>query len=165
MSKHNKDKRKKRRQKSVKWRAPQPSERGIVERAASTMGVPPGKVVLMSQSGPKLSARLLELVQPEWNNARDDKGAQNLIGAAILAWNLALDPDEEREAEIADAAKKLSHCDPGRYAMIRGSLAVLVARKLALFPDDDRYVMEFDLYRTPGGWHLNVASLMPDNDA
>lgn len=159
--------RKRRREKKLKkWRAglKPKGPLSLVDRAAATLGVPRGKLVPMIGSGPKLSQRIWELIEPYGDGVHDDEMAKRLVDTGILAWNLALFPADERQIEMKEMVRKLSRGDAELYAAGISMFSALIERKLALFPDDGRMVAEYELLPTETGWHLNVAALMSPDD-
>lgn len=132
-------------------------------KTQSALEVPDGAVALPSAKGSKLSARLLELIEPYRDPHREDIETHEemamLTDAAALAWNIALLPSDEQQERIGQAVKGLPHHDPQAREAAREFLAALVKRKLKLFPNDDRGVANYRLTDRGGQWNLMVLSM------
>jgi hypothetical protein len=103
----------------------------------------------------KMSEVLLELIDPL---SLPDDDSDKLLGLAklgMIAWNLTVVPEALRseafDKAMRKAPKEMQYC-----------LAALIERKLALFPDDSRYIVDVFLKNHPNGeTSLQAMSTLP----
>lgn len=103
-----------------------------------------------------MSHRLLELVGSYRDMMDDKQTSEKLIGLAAMAWNIAIQPENDREAAFTSLSEMLG--DGMDRQDLRSIFSELIARKERLFPEDLRYVMKFDVRFKNGNLHLSVAS-------
>jgi hypothetical protein len=95
----------------------------------------------------KMSDIIVELAEPLVKRAMNQEQFQMAIGLAALCWNLSLAPEDERPAMVNDMLREL--VKPGESTDdVRHIMAVLIARKEALFPNDKRLIAD---HRVSGG--------------
>lgn len=123
------------------------------------------KASFVDTSGPKLSARILELAEPYRAVAPTDQAIEMLIGTAVIAWNIATQPQEEHAAAIEEALKCFRAPDAEALADGRELFAALIRRKLKLFPLDRRLVASHKLTMAGENMNLSVVSLRPAPDS
>lgn len=122
---------------------------------------PPGTVVETRSLGlPKISDRLIEVARPLLDDTKGEEAERKSIALAAFGWNLAVLPEEEREKELSEIADKLALDDPADKSMLRDILVSMIGRKNSLFPDDNRFIANYDLSYRDGGLHLLVASIV-----
>ena len=106
----------------------------------------------------KMSDMLDDLIEP-FVDAADTEGAyRNLVTMGVIAWNTAVLPTNELEESLAHLESNFP--DKEDFDVAKGLLFELMKRKLALFPDDHRLVVDFTLTPQSDGWHLQVASTL-----
>ncbi|MEN6425910.1 MAG: hypothetical protein ABFE13_11140 [Phycisphaerales bacterium] len=114
-------------------------------------------VKMASRYGRKLSEVLLEFAEPLTATARTAEDFRKDIELAVLVWNLSLMPEEERSAFLKEAIDP----SPGQKASlppeIKPYIQMLLDRKQARFPDDNRFVVEHQLSGGPRDANLVVA--------
>jgi len=76
----------------------------------------------------------------------------------VLAWNIAIQPEEEHAAAIEKALLALGNLDAEVIEDGRQALTALVRRKLDLFPDDRRLAINDRVDMAPGGILFHVVS-------
>jgi hypothetical protein len=80
---------------------------------------------------------------------------------AVAAWNLAIMPEDARKSAMADLFDDLMK---NQKATVRQDLdnliAEMIARKLELFPNNRRYIVDFQLEGEGERFHLSVASTL-----
>ena len=111
--------------------------------------------------GPSLSGRVMEVVDPYRPVPARREKVVTLVTLGVAAWNAALLDEAERQAlldTVADAVARTA--GPAARAEAQATLQLLVARKLALFPDDLRFVVDYRLSGGPDEVQLTVASLV-----
>ena len=120
-------------------------EEALIERARQQDGT----VVLKNPEGQlKMSQVIEEFAEPLLEGARTDDQIRFALSTAIVAWNLGCLPEEEQlEAFREGPMKKLG---PEGVVILKE----LVRRKLEVFPDINRTIVDFE-YR---GGVLNVVS-------
>ena len=81
----------------------------------------------------KMSEIIVEVAEPMVKQAKTREQFQLAISLAPLCWNLSLAPEDKRPGMINDVLRKL--VNPGESTDdVRHVMAVLIARKEALFP-------------------------------
>jgi hypothetical protein len=78
-----------------------------------------------------------------------------LVGTAATAWNLSLLPASERQHALNEALRSAKRRDAKSIAEL---IARLVERKEALFPDDDRAVVDWEISESGEQYQLIVMS-------
>lgn len=161
MSKGKTDKKKRRQKKSRQWlvAARVRAREHLQEETRSLFASVGKKVSFVGTSGPKLSARILELAEPYKDLTETDEAIRMLIDTAVLAWNIAIKPEDEHPAEIEETLKCLRAPDAKTLADGREILAAMVRRKLKLFPSDRRFVVNHQLTMGAENANLRVVAL------
>ena len=88
----------------------------------------------------------------------EEKG--HYLNSAILAWNLSLLPEGEREKQKQASLKKLEALNPGskNVEILKHNLAILVEKKLTEFPEIKKLILSADISIVDGKESLCVAS-------
>jgi hypothetical protein len=107
----------------------------------------------------KVSDMLAKLAGPLVEQSKTKEDYKKVLHLAVIAWNAALLPEGERagmlhEKEIAD------NLGPPGIRLVEE----LIERKLALFPNERRQVLDMELVARNGRFHLSVASEIPTSD-
>ena len=102
-----------------------------------------------------LSAAIIELIEPYEHEATTLKMYKTLVGLASLCWNIAIVPEAEREAQLAEAAHELTTSDD---AAVQEVIQTLIWRKHSLFPHDKRIIVGCEATMTPSGYRVTVTS-------
>ena len=123
----------------------------------------PGKEIELIKDPPgfeKMSGVLGEFAKPLIEQVKTKAGYQAALRFAVLAWNTAFLPEEERARMLRE--KKLADAlGPAGIALMEK----LIARKLALFAAEKRPILDFELVDRGGGqFCLTVTSEIPAND-
>ncbi|MBY0527141.1 MAG: hypothetical protein K2R98_27345 [Gemmataceae bacterium] len=128
------------------------------QRQGEVVG-PANSVVIHDPPGQmKMSAALLGLVDPYLKDVTDEEDLRKMLLLGVIAWNLALLPASEREASINEFAKKA----PGETKNdLHTVLDPLIARKLALYPDNQRHILNIDVTMQAAGPYVQVTSTLP----
>lgn len=108
----------------------------------------------------KMSDVLDELVAPFNHDDLTDKQVEQLLTYGVLAWNLAIVPKAVAR-QMFDALH-----DPQKSSLVERTEAwalieALAERKVTLFPDINRLIIDFTLTRDGDFLHLNVLSTIP----
>ena len=135
---------------------------------------------LEKYSGIKLSEALIDICEPyDYDDSSLDE-CKKLITMAVVAWNIANQPEEKRYEQLLGFINTMpefkeeletdfnyfmnnanSQEEPPASIVFLQILSALIQRKIELYPNDDRVVMDFKLEDTPTGRHLSVSSLIP----
>ena len=113
----------------------------------------------------KLSARLQEIWQPYEELIRDERSADFIISMAASAWTLTVFEAEKR-ADLLEAMLQ-ENCgeDPAFHQTAHAMITTMMQRKLRLFPDDRRAILDYRCRYDAegGGLHLVViGTLVPE---
>jgi hypothetical protein len=95
--------------------------------AAATESTPPAP-----PTGP-LSEALVQLVHPYLHEATTLAAYKALIGVGVLAWNIALFPEDEREEQLVETIQGKALPDPDVLCKMARTLS---QRKDELFPNE-----------------------------
>ncbi len=109
----------------------------------------------------KMSEVLEEFVEPYLPEANGLEQQQMVFEMAIIAWNLAILPAHKRQSALEDMFNNLMK---DKRAIVKRDLNNLidemVQRKLELFPNNRRYIIDFQLEDAGDQFHLSVASTL-----
>jgi hypothetical protein len=123
----------------------------------------PGSKTVLVKDPPgfeKLSGILAEFAKPLIQQAKTRKDYKTALGLATIAWNAALVPEEER-AQMLRGKEMVDALGPVGIELMEK----LIARKLALFADEKRPILDFELVDRGGGqFYLTVTSEIPGHD-
>jgi len=116
----------------------------------------------------KASAALLEVADPLLALARDPGEMHQALALALLAWNLSLLPETARMERMAkvmeDIVPRVAEAEQVTseevFDEFRAMMAVLISRKLELFPLDDRQLADVEVRQDRKRCYVTVASLL-----
>ena len=113
-------------------------------------------LVVNAPGAAKMSAALLELVEPEWDPYADEAKLNDLLTLGIVAWNAALEDGAERRAFLEEMAEAL----PVEFRQdFKHAVEPYIRRKEALFPHEHRQIISFELTQSsPGKASVSVLS-------
>lgn len=110
----------------------------------------------------KMSDVLERFVEPYEDDEMTLNHRRNLLGLAVIAWNLALLPQSERKGMMKKLMREvLRGEDPLLQREARSIIEDMVARKDQLFADNQRYIVSYELQDLGTEFHLTVASTLP----
>lgn len=105
-----------------------------------------------------MSEVLKAFVEPYISLTSTDNSQRMLLQIASLAWNAAILPEDDRQAMLDQLAERSL---PGFEGQAREELQDLImnmiARKLALFDENKRFILSVELTSAEGGY-LSVIS-------
>ena len=108
----------------------------------------------------KMSEVLLEYVDPFLEETETYEDRSNLIDFAVMAWNLALIPEESRKELVTEFVTEV--CpeieEIEEQKTLKRLMNQLIKRKLKFFAEEERFVKEYKLTENGGRIHLFVAS-------
>lgn len=126
----------------------------MVEELKRESKFPVAEVAFNPPGQRKMSQLLEELITPYRDETETLEDFNNLVLLGTLAWNIGLLPAEERDVFLKNALKtapRALRADLGKL------LKALILRKLALFPDDDREIIDTRVTELGDRYHLAVA--------
>ena len=132
------------------------SQQTLIERVRRSMPDKPIKALQNPDGLEKMSEVLKDFAQPWLDLARTEEECARVIGLAIIAWNLALMPEEERFTDF-DSQSLAALGEPGLEL-----LRFMIGRKLALFEGYNRPILDYELTGNGDKLRLNVVSGVPN---
>lgn len=109
----------------------------------------------------KMSEVLQEFVEPYLDLAPTPIQRQQLFDLAVIAWNLALTPENNQQSVLDYLLQDISKDDdPFFYKEMRSFINDLMNRKQELFDEHKRYIVDFQLQDVGKKFHLSVASTL-----
>jgi hypothetical protein len=115
----------------------------------------------------KMSDIIIEFAQPLLDAATGPEMQKKAISVAIIAWNLALVPEESQLDQIHKIMKTVNPSNNSDHSLDEGIeiFKNLIARKKSFFPEVHRMIIDYELIETPKGFHLNVVSNILKSEA
>lgn len=102
----------------------------------------------------------MEFAKPWLDEARNDEQRKTVVGMGVLAWNMALSPEPERWEGLSPGFEQ-ELGKPGRAI-----LEEMIARKLALYPQEPRPILDYEITGEGENMRIDVAySLLPQEIA
>jgi hypothetical protein len=146
--------RKKPKQKRTKRSAT--SYQKMIEKLKQREDFPVTKFLIEPPGETKMSEVILDFARPYLDLAPDHQARQNMIGMAIIAWNLSLMPLLTR----ITAFKQIKADMNDKEAVKVVKLFVRLTRKYRkrFHPRLKRFILEFEFTETRDDMHLNVVS-------
>lgn len=105
----------------------------------------------------KMSEALENLIEPYTEEVGTIEAMRKLVALGGLAWNLALLPSEVVAKELPKLIKGMA-VEPGNAQMLIEVIQKMIERKLLLYPDVNRYIVNSQVEDLGDGWHISVAS-------
>lgn len=116
-----------------------------------------GHEIMFDTSNPqKMSDIIIHYAEPLIDVARTDEDEEKAIVMAIILWNIAVVPENERQGMIDSITS--TPLKGNNSTEFNQTLAYFMERKQELYPDVNRMILEYECTQTPDGLHLNVAS-------
>jgi len=112
--------------------------------------------IVRGTSHASMSEALLEFAEPFMDaiNTDDMEAYEKAVMTAIVLWNCAVMQGEKgKEKEIKKLLKPLMRDDEGK-SIVR----YMLDRKQEMFPNNNRYIVDYELTDKGDGYHLSVAS-------
>ncbi|HEY9628917.1 MAG TPA: hypothetical protein V6C84_16570 [Coleofasciculaceae cyanobacterium] len=107
----------------------------------------------------KMSEVLQAFVEPHLDFAHNLEQRRKMFSIALLAWNLALLPQEEQQQEMQKIIDQLCQGkDRQAQQDMQEVLEELINRKRKYFSGYHRYILDFELQETAQDFHLSVVS-------
>jgi hypothetical protein len=113
--------------------------------------------VVKRRTGRKVSEVLMEFAQPWLDETRNDNETRAIIGMAVLAWNMALISEPKRWEGVSH------ELDETLREAGKAILKKMITRKLSLYSDEHRLILDYEITGTGDNLTVNVAySLSPE---
>jgi len=113
------------------------------------------KIVIQPTGETKMSEVLLEFVEPYPQYWKTKEELTKLLGVAIIAWNAALLPGNERKEIIENAVKV---APPEIRQDMKAIVEEMIQRKETHFAHNKRMIMNYQVTMTKEGPHVTVLS-------
>jgi hypothetical protein len=110
------------------------------------------------QGETKMSTIITELIEPYRHMATNRASYHNLVATACIAWNTANLPEDQWQANISEALDELPNVIEEMRSDVARLILELVKRKVTLFPDNQRMIVNFKITETTNNYHLGIAS-------
>ena len=140
------------------WASRTRSEQGGDPGPPSSMTCPTESVAIARTAaralGP-ISGALMEFVEPLRGETDSLADYQTLITIGALAWNLASLPEGEGDEMLGRAMRESDFEDP---VTVRALLHNLAQRKREIYPHDRRIILQYEVSKTPDGFHVQAAA-------
>ena len=106
----------------------------------------------------KISELLKDYAEPILEVIDDDRDFKAAITFSALCWNLSLLPSEDQRAHLNDALNAIAGTDLFKRHGIQQYIQMLLDRKEALFADDKRLIVDYEVVEDTAGPRLQVTS-------
>ncbi len=106
----------------------------------------------------KLSQRLINCAMPLMDESYSFEELEKLVMFAITAWNGAVTPGIDLDGFIRDLDREFEVMRTDQRREVERILRFYYQRKLELYPDDQRVVVDQTISRSGDGLHLQVVS-------
>jgi len=130
----------------------------LAVRMAKERSIPEGSVIVEPKGRDKMSEILIDFAEPLLELVDNEKA---MLTLAMTAWNIAIFPEEDRDAKIDELVIKcFPQDDPQSLEKIRAVVGMLVLRKLKMYPDNERILRGWEFIESGDKRTLNVMSTM-----
>ncbi|NJN86576.1 MAG: hypothetical protein HC881_10030 [Leptolyngbyaceae cyanobacterium SL_7_1] len=116
-----------------------------------------GGVVIDPEGEEKMSAVLEAFVEPYLDEATNRDEQQMLFSFAVIAWNMALLPEEKRSEGLEILTQQLGE-NQAASAEVQEILEEMIERKQLFFADNKRQILDFELSGRGRSLNLSVVS-------
>jgi hypothetical protein len=124
-----------------------------------TKNVPLGdaKIVVQPSGQTKMSEVLLEFVEPYSQYWKTKEELNKLLGMAVIAWNAALLPENERKEIIENALKAVP---PEIRQDMKAIVDGMIQRKDKHFAHNKRFIVNYQVTMTREGPYVTTLSTL-----
>jgi len=130
----------------------------LAVRMAKERSILEGSVIVEPKGRDKMSEILIDFAKPLLELVDNEKA---MLTLAMTVWNIAIFPEEDREAKIDELVIKcFPQDDPQSLEKIRVVVGMLVLRKLKMYPDNERILLGYEFIESGDKRTLNVMSTM-----
>lgn len=121
--------------------------------------LPSSEFVLNPEGEAKMSEVLEDFIAPYKQQADSEEAMQKLLTVAVVAWNASFFSESEQQEQIETM---LAEGMPGASEQLKTEFKDIVnqfiSRKKRYFSEYKRLIIDFDLKKIGGKYHLSVAS-------
>ncbi len=119
-----------------------------------------GKKFVINPKGEiSMSDAISKIIAPYKQDASEYKAFKSLVTLACTAWNLSIQPINEREDLLEKILESLRP-DKESISVTRGLIKELIVRKQRLFPNVNRRIIDFKVTDLGNDFHIAVASTL-----
>ena len=134
------------------------AQKNAAVKMAKKRSVPESSVIVEPRGVDKMSEIILDFAEPFLEFVDNEKA---ILTLAMAAWNIAIFPEEDRDAKIDELVTKcFPQDDPQVLEMIKAVVSRLILRKLKLHPDNERILFGYEFIESGNKRMLNVMSTM-----
>jgi hypothetical protein len=98
---------------------------------------------------------LVDFAEPYADRVQTDEEFRKVLGVAVLVWNAALLPADERAEMIQEMVDEVP---PEVRPEMRTLVEEMLQRKALHFADNKRAILDYQVTMTPTGPHVSVVS-------
>ena len=113
------------------------------------------KIVVQPSGETKMSEVLLEFIEPYSQYWKTKEELNKLLGVAVIVWNAALLPGNERKEIIENAVKV---APPEIRQDMKAIIEEMIQRKETHFAHNKRMILNYQVTMTKEGPHVTVLS-------
>ena len=114
---------------------------------------------LISQPGDeKIAEMLQEILVPYQVDAKNFSDYRKLVTLAIVAWNIAHFPMDQMLSSLGLYLDGLTRITAQQREEFREIILDLIRRKIKLYPDAQRTILNFEITETQKSFQLAIAS-------
>ena len=134
------------------------AQKNAAVKMAKERSVPESSVIVEPRGADKMSEIILDFAEPFLELVDNEKA---ILTLAMAAWNIAIFPEEDRDAKIDELVIKcFPQDDPQPLEVIKAVVGRLITRKLKLYPDNKRILLGYEFIESGNKRMLNVMSTM-----
>ncbi len=132
-----------------------------LKRQLQANGLLDGMRIATDMEGPKLSAVLLEFIEPYKKDAPTREAYEKLVTVAVISWNAALQDGSEQTKYIQTMVDAIVDMAGEEWRKdSEDIIEMMVKRKERYFADDKRYIVDYRLTETSQEYRLAVAGFV-----
>jgi len=153
---------------TTRRRQPQTSESGIdaLTRQMRERGLLKDGLVSTDTEGPKLSAVLLEFIEPYEKDAPTREAYEKLVAMAVISWNAAIESGARRKKYVRAMVQAIVDMAGEEWRRdAENVIEMMIRRKERYFAEDKRYIVDYRVTETSKEYHLSVASFVKSQNA
>lgn len=151
-------KRQQKKQKQARHRQQQADPEQRIMNRLEKVGLGGHRVIRNPPGEVKMSEVLRQFVEPYWHIPDTEEAMHRLLTTALVAWNTALQPEEERANSLEQIAVALP--EEAREDFY-GVVAEMIERKNRYFAQYDRTILDYELVDRGDDYHITVMSWIP----
>jgi hypothetical protein len=137
------------------------SQEKLLQRARERVGDNNFDFEISPKNTEKMSEIIAEYAAPLLDVAKNFEEQKKAVSLAISMWNLSLLPENKQPQYLKKIESVISSSTKGdEFTKEREEIFnYLINRKRKFYQDINRLVQDYEIFETPEGFHLNIASL------